>query len=81
MTFREKYYSRRLAVSLFIAAVAFLVLGIVVSGDYPALTKICLCLFAPCMAVVYDAHYDLKARWKAAGSPRTYVFPWSKYPF
>jgi nitrate reductase NapE component len=80
MTFREKYYSRRLVLSLFIAAVVFLVLGVAFVGDYPVLSNIFVCLFVPCMVVVLDAHYDLKTRWKAAGSPRTYVFPWSKYP-
>ena len=80
MTFREKYYSRRLVVSFYIAAVVFLVLGVAVVGDYPALSNIFVCLFVPCIVVVLDAHYDLKARWKAAGSPRTYVFQWSKYP-
>jgi nitrate reductase NapE component len=80
MTFREKYYSRRLALSLFIAAVVFLVLGVAFVGDYPGLSNIFVCLFVPCMVVVMDAHYDLKRRWKAAGSPRAYVFPWSKYP-
>jgi hypothetical protein len=79
MTFRIKYYSRRLVLSLYIAAVVFLVLGVAAAGN-PALSYIFLCLLVPCMVVVLDAHYDLKARWKAAGSPRTYVFPWTKYP-